>query len=54
LPNSFAWGSDVVGWINFCSVPSTNECVGRVSGALPPPTTATTTPPGGRREVPPY
>jgi len=50
----FAWGSDVVGWINFCVTPGTITCVGRVSGVFsPPPTTATTTPPGGRREIPP-
>ncbi len=50
----FAWGSDVVGWINFCVTPGTVTCVGRVSGgALPLPAPATTTPPGGRREVPP-
>jgi len=53
LPNNFAWGSDVIGWINFCITPGTITCVGRVSGAFLPPTTATTTPPGGRREVPP-
>ena len=49
----FAWGSDVIGWINFCITPGTVTCVGRVSGALPLPAPATTTPPGGRREVPP-
>ncbi|MCR4275759.1 MAG: hypothetical protein NUV83_03430 [Candidatus Wolfebacteria bacterium] len=53
LPNNFAWGSNVIGWINFCITPGTTMCVGRVSGALPPPTTATTTPPGGWHEVPP-
>ena len=53
LPNNFAWGSDIIGWINFCVTPGTVTCVGRVSGALPPTSIATTTPPGGRREVPP-
>jgi len=50
----FAWGSDVIGWINFCVTPGTIMCVGKVGGALPPIPPATTTPPGGRIEIPPY
>ena len=50
----FAWGSDVVGWINFCVTPGTITCVGQVGGALPPITPPATTTPGGRREIPPY
>ena len=49
----FAWGSNVIGWINFCVTPGTIMCVGQVSGApLPLPGSATTTP-GTRREIPP-